>query len=167
MAQAEKKWAAASRQHAFMTREQSEFYNLMTYLLWEYAAREVCGRISSSSPRGAGRGESPISHADGRNISQDLANSVLEYDSAIRGLSDVEQIQSIIELGGGYGRTGICVSPYCSQVSYCMVDIPPALYIAERYLTSQFSDRKIIPYRSFKDLPGRETLNFGRPRSPS
>lgn len=150
VAQAEKR-AAASRQHAFMTREQSEFYNLMTYLLWEYVAREVGADLLNSLEEPV-EGNPPSVTLDGRNISQDLANSVLEYDSAIRGLSDVEQIRSIIELGGGYGRTAYAFLRLQPSVRYCMVDIPPALYIAERYLTSQFPDRKIFPYRSFKDF---------------
>lgn len=142
------KWAAVSRQHAFMTREQSEFYNLMTYLLWEYTASEIGADLLNRIEEPV-EGNPPSVMLDGRNISQDLANSVLEYDSAIRGLNDIEQVRSIIELGGGYGRTAFAFLSLLPSVRYCMVDIPPALYIAERYLTSQFPDRKIFPYRPF------------------
>ncbi|HOI72920.1 MAG TPA: putative sugar O-methyltransferase [Syntrophales bacterium] len=148
--EAEKR-AAASRQHAFMTKEQSEFYNLMTYLLWEYAAGEVGANLLNRLEEPV-EGNPPSVMLDGRNISQDLANSVLEYDSVIRGLSDVKQVRSIIELGGGYGRTAYAFLSLLPSVRYFMVDIPPALYIAERYLTRQFPDRKIFPYRSFKDF---------------
>jgi len=143
--------AATSNLHAFMTREQSEFYNLMTYLLWEYAAKEVGADLLNRLEEPV-EGNPPSVKLEGRNISQDLANAVLEYDSVIRGLSDVKQIRSIIELGGGYGRTAYAFLRLQPSVRYCMVDIPPALYIAERYLMSQFPERKIFPYRPFQSF---------------
>ena len=142
--------AAASRPHAFMTKEQSAFYNLMTYLLWNYT-EGITGRDLLANLEEPVEGNPPSVRLNGRNISQDLANSVLEYDSVSRGLPDIKSVRSIIELGGGYGRTAFAFLHLLPRVRYILVDIPPALYIAERYLTGQFADRNIFPYRPFQN----------------
>jgi putative sugar O-methyltransferase len=146
-----RKRAAESRPHAFMTKEQSEFYNLMTYLLWEYT-EETVGSDLMARLEEPDEGNPPSVRLNGRNISQDVANSVLEYDSVSRGLPDIESVRSIIEVGGGYGRTAYAFLHLLPHVRYYLVDIPPALYIAEKYLTGQFADRKIFPYRPFRNF---------------
>jgi hypothetical protein len=35
---------------------------------------------------------------------------------------------------------------------YILVDIPPALYVAQRYLSTLFEDRKIFPFRPFNSI---------------
>ena len=37
-------------------------------------------------------------------------------------------------------------------VKYIIVDIPPALYVAERYLSNQFRGKKIFKFRDFKNF---------------
>jgi putative sugar O-methyltransferase len=143
--------AAASKPHAFMTREQSEFYNLMTYLLWDYtvgeAGADLLGQLEEPL-----EGNPPAVTLDGRNISQDLANAVLEYHSVCQGVPRFEAVKTVMELGGGYGRTAFAFLQLMPHIRYVLVDIPPALYIAERYLTSQLKDRKIFPYRTFRNF---------------
>jgi hypothetical protein len=56
-----------------------------------------------------------------------------------------------MELGGGYGRTAFVFLTLLPGVRYQLVDIPPALYVAERYLSSLFADRRIFRYRAFSD----------------
>lgn len=143
--------AAEPKPHAFMTQEQSEFYNLMTYLLWQYTEETVGAQLMATLEEPS-EGNPPSVPLAGRQISQDLANSVLEYDSVSKGLPDVQAIKSIIELGGGYGRTAYAFLRLLPQVRYCLVDIPPALYIAERYLSGQFPSRKIFHYRPFQNF---------------
>lgn len=97
-------------------------------------------------------GNPPAIELHGRKISQDLANSVLEYHSILRGLPDTGHIGTITEIGGGYGRTAYVFLRKMPWVRYIMADIPPALYIAERYLTGEFPDRKVFRYRPFNDF---------------
>lgn len=146
-----KKRAAQSKPHTFITKEQSEFYNLLTYLIWDYAEKtvgpEMMARLSEPDEG------NPLSvKLFGRNISQDIANSVLEYYSVSQGLSNILSVKSIIELGGGYGRTAYVFINLLPQVRYIVVDIPPALYITERYLTGQFPNKKTFLYRPFHDF---------------
>jgi len=143
--------AAQSKSHAFMTKEQSDFYNLLTYLIWDYTERMV-GRDVMAQLTEPDEGNPPAVELNGRKISQDLANSVLEYDSVFQGLPTPEAIRTIIELGGGYGRTAYAFLKLIPSVRYVMVDIPPALYIAERYITGQFHEKRVFPYRSFRNF---------------
>lgn len=137
--------------HKYMTEEQSVFFNSMTYLLWEYTERTLGNDILAGLEEPY-EGNPPSVKLNGRNISQDLANSVLEFYSVAKGLPDIKQIKTIIEIGGGYGRTAYVFLRMLPEVGYLMVDIPPALYIAERYLAGQFPDRKIFPYRPFTNF---------------
>ncbi|MBN1551435.1 putative sugar O-methyltransferase, partial [bacterium] len=146
-----KKMARVSAAHSFMTKEQSEFFNLMTFLLWNYTERTVGVDLLAQFEEPC-EGNPPSVQLNKRNISQDLANSILEFHSISQGLLNIRNLKSIIELGGGYGRTAYVFLRMLPQVRYIMVDIPPALYIAERYLTGQFPDRRIFRYRSFHDF---------------
>jgi len=134
--------------HNFMTKEQSAFFNMMTYLLWDYTERTVGTELLRQLEEPL-EGNPPSFQLSGKTISQDLANSVLEYHSVAGGFPNIDSLKTIMELGGGYGRTAYVFLRMMPQVRYVMVDIPPALYIAERYLTGQFPDRKAFRYRSF------------------
>lgn len=83
-------------------------------------------------------------------ISQDLCNSVLEYYSIKEGMQFVNEL-NICELGAGYGRLGYVFlkARECKLIKYTIVDIPPALYIAQRYLTDVFPNLKAFKFRDF------------------
>lgn len=87
----------------------------------------------------------------GKRISQDLCNSVHEFNSVMNHI-DKNKINSVAELGGGYGRTAYVFLKMLSKVSYTVIDIPPALYIAEWYLSKLFDKNKIFYYRRFKSF---------------
>ncbi len=95
-------------------------------------------------------GNPPRLHDHGRLISQDLANSVLEYRSILAPQIDRGQIRTILELGPGYGRTAFVFLSALPGARYVLVDIPPALAVSERYLSSVFADRRIFRYRPFR-----------------
>jgi len=52
-------------------------------------------------------------------------------------------------LGGGYGRLAWVVLSALPDVRYVAVDIPPALAIAQRYLSELLPERKIFEFRHF------------------
>lgn len=60
-----------------------------------------------------------------------------------------EEIHTILELGAGYGRTAYFFLKMIPNLKYVFVDIPPALYIAEKYICNQFKDKKIFKFRKF------------------
>ena len=94
----------------------------------------------------------------GRLISQDLCNSIHELYSifgssggSVAAGASVE----IAELGAGYGRLAFVLLSASSRVSYTIIDVPPALYVSQRYLTSVLPSVPTFRYRewrSFEDV---------------
>ena len=140
--------ALAAPRHRPLKKKHTIYYNTLTNLLWSYVekndAEGLLERLSEPA-----EGNPPVVMRNGRLISQDLANSVLEYDAILHPDVDRRDIQTIMELGPGYGRTAyvfLTLQPGCR---YILVDIPPALYVAQRYLSTLFKGRKIFLFRPF------------------
>jgi len=92
-------------------------------------------------------------YIDGKLISQDLGNSILEYYSIREQFkTNSDQKAIICELGGGYGRNAYVFLQAMPKVKYVLIDIPPALHIAQEYLSSLYSDRKIFRFRDFQSF---------------
>lgn len=85
-------------------------------------------------------------------ISQDIANSVLEYYS-IREQFKPEKTDKITvgELGAGYGRNSYLLLKIFPNCRYIIIDIPPALYVSQQYLSALFPLKKIFHFRCFND----------------
>jgi len=89
----------------------------------------------------------------GKLISQDLANSLLEFYSIREVFSPSPKERfTIAELGAGYGRTAHVFLNAFPRCRYIIVDIPPALYVAQYYLTRIFPDRKAFRFRPFREI---------------
>ncbi|MDX8520449.1 putative sugar O-methyltransferase [Mesorhizobium dulcispinae] len=119
--------------------------NFLTRLVWQYAQQEYPEEIAALSEPSVGN--PPEIRIGGRLVSQDLANSILEYksiESAVTG--------TVCELGGGYGRTAFVIASLHPTVRYIMVDIPPALGVAQEYLCQLFPDRKHFRFRPFDNF---------------
>jgi putative sugar O-methyltransferase len=139
--------ALLAERHEPFARKQSAVYSLLTFLLWEYARRNDPDRLLDRLDEPS-EGDPPRLRLGGRRISQDLANSMLEYRSvAEAGLAG--RVRTVLELGAGYGRTAFVFLRLQPGVKYRIVDIPPALYVAERYLAGQFADRRVFRFRPF------------------
>lgn len=136
--------------HPPLRRKHTIYYNTLTNLIWDYVAKNdregLLQRLSE--PR---EGNPPEVMRDGRLISQDLANSVLEYEAILHPGLDRREVRTILELGPGYGRTAYVFLTLQPRCRYILVDIPPALYVAQRYLSAVFKDRTVFPFRSFDD----------------
>jgi putative sugar O-methyltransferase len=84
----------------------------------------------------------------GRIIAQDLVNSSLELGVIL----DLPRVRpgplKVAELGAGYGRLGhafLATQPG----QYCIFDIPPALYVAQWYLTKLLPNKRVFRFRPF------------------
>ena len=84
----------------------------------------------------------------GKLISQDLCNSVYEFYS-ITQLTHLPEKVKVAELGAGYGRVGYVLLKTIPGSTYCVIDIPPALFIAQNYLSKVFPKEKIFKFRPF------------------
>jgi len=89
-------------------------------------------------------------HYGNKLISQDMGNAFLEYQAIMDSGINTDSIKTVMELGAGYGRTGYVFLKLNPNMRYIVVDIPPALYIAEKYLSNQFADRKVFRFRPFE-----------------
>lgn len=90
----------------------------------------------------------------GDSISQDLCNSVHEFYSIGQKIPLQKKIR-IADLGAGYGRLGYVFLKVIPNASYCVIDIPPALFISQNYLKTVFSKEKMFlfrPFSSFKEI---------------
>jgi len=128
---------------------QSFSYGLLGSLLWEYVL-QLSLPMALLALREPQEGNPPLLFPrPNMRVSQDLANSLLEYDSfqpAIRASG------TILELGAGYGRNAFVILKLHQNIKYVLVDIPPALWIAERYLSSIFPEKRIFRYRDFQNF---------------
>lgn len=55
-------------------------------------------------------------------------------------------------MGAGYGRDAYVFLSSNSNVRYIIVDIPPAIYVSEEYLSSIFPELNIFSYRPFENF---------------
>lgn len=137
-----------SRRLALFNRKKSIRCKFLTYLLYEYVQK----KYSSSFFMGLQEpleGNPPVVSVENRPVSQDLINSLLEYNSVMTSGLDRNNLKVIMELGAGYGRNAFVFLKTLPAVKYIIVDIFPACHISWRYLASQFPDRKIFPFREF------------------
>lgn len=90
---------------------------------------------------------------DGHRVSQDLCNSIHEIYSI--GGKAIRPGSSFAEIGAGYGRLGHVILKAIPDASYTVVDIPPALWISQRYLTTLYPDLPVFkcrPWTNYADI---------------
>jgi len=127
---------------------QSFSYGFLTLLLWEYLFT-LSPPAEVMALREPAEGNPPIvSPRPGMAVSQDLGNSLLEFDTFEQAIPSAGP-STILELGAGYGRNAYTILSLRPQAKYVVVDIPPALWVAERYLSAIFPDKRIFRYRDF------------------
>ena len=88
----------------------------------------------------------------GRAVSQDLCNSVHELYSILgpEGLPPADLPAPVFaEIGAGYGRLAYVILESVPGARYCIVDIPPALYLSQRYLTTLCPELPAFRFRPF------------------
>lgn len=126
-------------------------YKLFVGMLWEYTLRQDWSKISDSTieplvgnPIGLFR--------RGKLISQDLANSIREYNAILSDCKELAQKpKRVAELGAGYGRLGhVFLSD--NRTKYFIFDIPPALYVSQWYLSTAHPERKVFRFRRFENF---------------
>jgi len=124
-------------------------YAFFVGVLWDIAARGDGDGLTSrlSEPE---IGNPVRMRLRGRLISQDLGNSILEFSFAARS-GAVGDGARVAELGAGYGRLAY-VYAHAHALSYCVFDIPPALAVAQWYLTRTLGKERIVSYSPDSDF---------------
>lgn len=143
------KRALISRKHEYFSAfnwMQSVMYNFLTLASWAYTRTAVTdpGLLALREPEEGN--PAAIRDTAGTLISQDLASSILEISSMHANLAPGAVV---LELGAGYGRDAYAMLATRPGIKYVIIDIPPALWVAETYLRHQFPDRRVFSYREF------------------
>ncbi len=86
---------------------------------------------------------------DGVVVTQDLCNSIHEYLHATQFTDMSKSPLRVLEIGAGYGRLAEVFLQAKPGLKYWIVDIPPALYVSQRYLSQVFPEKKVFKFRPF------------------
>ena len=138
------------KKHEYFTLGESVFHNIMTILLYNCVIENGGGDlidVVSEIPAG----NPPYLEVNGQLITQDNLNSILEYMSINEGFS-FGKPSTVLEVGAGSGRTAYALSRISSTIKYIICDIPPALFIAQKYLRNAFPDKKVFYFRQFEEV---------------
>ncbi|MCW4117008.1 putative sugar O-methyltransferase [Aurantimonas sp. MSK8Z-1] len=125
-------------------------YRAMVTLEWEFALANdplgLCDRLVEPELGNPIR----ILHR-GKLISQDLATSAIEINAMLPPLYEAIGAGeiSVLELGAGYGRLAHAILNTQRVKRYVIVDIPPALYASQWYISTLFPDLKVFTFRPF------------------
>jgi putative sugar O-methyltransferase len=96
---------------------------------------------------------------NGRRISQDICNSYLEYLYIRMALADeFRNVRTLCEIGPGYGRLSYVLwrLAMSRETKIILVDIPPALYVAQWYLREVCANATFFMYRDFESFASVE-----------
>jgi putative sugar O-methyltransferase len=128
------------------------FYAFYTGLVWQLMTRHASDDLYQRIEEPA-LGSPIVLRYQGKAISQDLAQSLLEYyrvKELVRQL-DMPTRPTYLELGAGYGRLAY-VFLAAKPCRYIIVDIPPTILVAKWYLSRLFPTKRVFGYRSFADF---------------
>jgi putative sugar O-methyltransferase len=122
-------------------------YAIFVAMLWERVRRiDRLGLLSRL--REPSLGDPILVRHGGQAVSQDIANSVLEFYAIEEAFPQgIPRNATVVELGAGYGRLGWLLLSVRPDVRYIVVDIPPALAIAQEYLTRLFPDLSTVRFQ--------------------
>ncbi len=141
--------AGVDRVNPFTRRRARWIHALFLALLWEYVRRGDHRRLLDRLEEPEFGGPVTVTYR-GRRVSQDMCNSVHELYSMVDALPGGEPGGTgVLELGSGYGRVAWAFLSEFPRLRYVLCDIPPALGVAQQYLTTLFGDRRIFGFRHF------------------
>jgi putative sugar O-methyltransferase len=118
-------------------------YKFFVGALWDKARRHDPLHLTEQLSEPLAGSPIRIRHR-GRLVSQDLANSIIEL-SFVEPSGVLSAGARVAELGAGYGRLAY-VYAHAAPVTYCIFDIPPALAVAQWYLTAVLGEDRVLAY---------------------
>jgi putative sugar O-methyltransferase len=126
-------------------------YDWISLLLWEYILSRAEIPAELLALREPVEGDPLIVEPRPRmKVTQDLGNSILEYQSFCSALPACRP--TVLELGAGYGRNAYVILERRRDAKLIIVDIPPALWVSQRYLSAVFPSKRIFRFRDFADF---------------
>lgn len=136
--------------HHLFTPEESANFNKMTMHFLNYILKIGGGPYLQQLEEPL-IGNPPCLVYQGKRISQDIFNSLLEYIPISRNCP-LDKFSTIIEIGAGSGRTAFAFLTLAPKAKYVIVDFPPALYLSQTYLSAVFPEKKVMKFRPFSSF---------------
>ena len=124
-------------------------YRIYVTMLWHYVSAEDSLRLLNKLDEPMVGNPFHILY-NGRRISQDLCNSIHEFYQAGAVVAADGRTWHVAELGAGYGRVGDVILRSLPASTYTVIDIPPALNLAQEYLGTIFPNENIFRFRRFE-----------------
>lgn len=134
--------------HPYFSRIDAASYNFLTLMIWDYVKLNDESKLLLQLEEPI-LGNPPRIYDGKRLVSQDLANSVLEYKSIMEGVKKNGAVKTVCELGAGSGRNAHVFLSLVPGIKYIIIDIPPALGVSERYLSVVFPKKRVFTFRRF------------------
>ncbi|WP_420563157.1 putative sugar O-methyltransferase [Thalassobaculum sp.] len=128
-------------------------YTFLVSLMWEYAIivdeHKILTRLQEPL-----YGNPLKIRRRSRLIGQDLTHSVAEY-SLIKSKTNLQDDIRVLEIGSGYGRLAHLYK-YLGAKKYVMVDISPAIIVAQNYMHNIMPNLKYFDFRPIDNFQSVE-----------
>jgi putative sugar O-methyltransferase len=129
------------RKHDLFSPSESIIYNLVTAMLYYHVIQQGGGKYLDCIKENEW-GNPPAIRIGGRSITQDMLNSILELMAISEGCN-LKNVDKVVEVGAGSGRTAPCLLSIYPHLNYTIVDVPPALYLAKQFLTKSLPEASV------------------------
>jgi putative sugar O-methyltransferase len=139
-----------NKKHDFCSLEESKKINKTNLILINYLVEEGFQKYLNIVNEN-NFGNSIIFKYQNRNYSYALLNSLLDIDLLKKNILQNEY-SSILEIGAGSGRLCNALMQIDENLNHTICDIPPALFIAQKNLSTIFKNKKIFKYRNFENF---------------
>lgn len=126
-----------------------KYYTQFLIMMWEVALKKDKLKLLDklSEPM---LGNPMFIEYNGNIVTQDICQTVIEVNTIVETIDyDSESKLKVIELGAGHGRIGNLMLSAFPNIQYVIIDIPPALYVSQWYLSNLFPSKKIFKFREF------------------
>ncbi|MFA6700376.1 MAG: putative sugar O-methyltransferase [Thiomicrospira sp.] len=140
--------ALPSKQHTYLT----QFISGYSAALADYRTLAASEYSSTATPDLMRFSESQIGQPieqfeiEGKRYSRSALN-YLSGLSFLKKYADFDRIQTVMEIGGGFGTLGEIVHQTLPNTRYIDIDIPPTLCCSTYYLQQVFGDNALTTYR--------------------
>ncbi len=91
---------------------------------------------------------------EGRTVTQDLCNTIVDWNTIFQHAKPrLANRPTVYELGAGHGRMGYALLRAFPGARYVVIDIPPALYVSQYYLTMAYPELKAVRFKESWSQP--------------
>ena len=131
------------------TEEKWTKYTQFLSMLWEFTIRNDRLKLLDNLDEPSLGNPVAIEYKK-RKVTQDICNSVIEVNTIMKFIHpSPEKKLRVVELGAGHGRVSNVLLNAVRNIQIVIVDIPPALYVSQWYLTNLFPKHRVFKFRDF------------------